>query len=247
MVRENKHKYSINHNFFDIIDSEEKAYILGLWFADGSLHKNRYGVCAIELQEEDGYILDKIKNIIEYTGPFYFRKPRYNNKSTITLSFTSHNIYNNLIKLGCTPNKSLILKFPDNGIIPDLLLRHFIRGFFDGNGCIGYIIRKYNYHQIYFSVCSTTAFLDKLYNIFTEKFYYCGYIANKTTKNIGELRYGGKDIIIKILDWLYQDSSIYLLRKYNKYVYLKQHLQYNITDITTNSLVPSMQQDLSRP
>ena len=37
---------------------------------------------------------------------------------------------------GCVPNKSLTLTFPSKDIVPSNLLRHFIRGYVDGDGCI---------------------------------------------------------------------------------------------------------------
>lgn len=43
-----------------------------------------------------------------------------------------------LCELGCIPNKSLILKFPDENLVPKNLIKHFIRGYFDGDGCISY-------------------------------------------------------------------------------------------------------------
>ena len=51
-------------------------------------------------------------------------------------------MFNDLIKQGCVPNKSLILTFPNKHQVPENLINHFIRGYFDGDGSINYGIRE---------------------------------------------------------------------------------------------------------
>lgn len=60
-----KRKYIINDNFFENINSEEKAYILGFIYADGNLHKNEFAI-SLELAKKDSKTLNKIKNLFEY-------------------------------------------------------------------------------------------------------------------------------------------------------------------------------------
>ena len=52
-----------NESFFEFIDSYEKAYILGLIMTDGNIIKN-YNGFEIQLTKEDGYILEKISDLI---------------------------------------------------------------------------------------------------------------------------------------------------------------------------------------
>ena len=52
-------KYTINENYFDSIDTPNKAYILGLLFSDGCNYPPQHRV-KLELQEKDKDILDKI-------------------------------------------------------------------------------------------------------------------------------------------------------------------------------------------
>ena len=59
--------HTFNYNYFDSIDTEEKAYFLGLLWADGFCDKNT-GNIIISLQEEDGYILEKFKDVVEFSG-----------------------------------------------------------------------------------------------------------------------------------------------------------------------------------
>lgn len=71
--------------------------------------------------------------------------PRLDSKlNRARLTITNKKIAKDLIKCGCIPNKSLVLKFPDERIFASKdLIRHFIRGYFDGDGCISYLETKY--------------------------------------------------------------------------------------------------------
>jgi len=139
-------KYSANHNYFNTIDTANKAYFLGFLYADGCIlnHNKSCNLCiSISLTVTDGYILEKFKKELEFTGEVRLKPcSQHNYKSTWIkrdqkiLSVTSGKLCDDLIKLGCVPCKSLILKFPTNDQVPKNLMRHFIRGLFDGDGCI---------------------------------------------------------------------------------------------------------------
>jgi intein-encoded DNA endonuclease-like protein len=70
-----------------------------------------------------------------------------------------------LINLGCVPNKSLILKFPTEEQVPEKFLSHFIRGFFDGDGSV----TKNKIHAVDISFCSVETFLIPLSNFLKSK------------------------------------------------------------------------------
>src|SRR5574343_1528145 len=131
-------KYEINEYFFDIIDSEEKAYVLGFIYADGNLTRNQLEIC---IQEGDKDILEKISKLIYPKGkPLGYRPSRdtkfnditYSCKPQYRLTIINEKIKNSITKLGVTPNKSLNITFPKN--IEKKFHRHFIRGYFDGDG-----------------------------------------------------------------------------------------------------------------
>lgn len=119
-----------------------------------------------------------------------------------------------LISNGCTPQKSLVLKFPDKSIIEDSLIRHFIRGYFDGDGCI--YTNSNNKISINFTGTSdmllgiSDFLLQNNIMKTTVKLYDCG--------KAKEMFIYGIDNIKDILDYLYKDCTIYLERKYNKYI-----------------------------
>ena len=132
--------YYINENYFDNIDTQNKAYVLGFLYADGNVGKNKYRI-QLSLQEGDKEILEKIKADMEYTAELSFRNFRqYNEKYNIQtqnqycLSITCKHMWEALGNLGVIPNKTHVLKYPD--FLQDEYHKHFIRGVLDGDGCI---------------------------------------------------------------------------------------------------------------
>lgn len=129
--KENKkiRKYKVNDNFFKKW-SHNMAYVFGLWFADGSIIKTKKSntyIFNITQHQKDKYLLDNIAKIIESTYPVY------KNRSCCFLQINSKTIVKDIIKLGGKYRKSLDCNFPH---IPKKYLPDFIRGLFDGDGCI---------------------------------------------------------------------------------------------------------------
>lgn len=204
-------KYQINEDFFDNIDSEEKAYFLGFLFADGAVSNNLYNV-RLTLKDNDYEIIKKLEKCIykDLTVDHVIvrKSKQLENKYYASLDINSLHLVKSLVKLGCTPTKSLTLKFPQ---IDPLLYSHFIRGYFDGDGNI-------NCKSRVFVVTSTQDFCQNALTI----------IKNATGvnlhiykyKNVYRLTSHGRNQITKILKYLYSDSSIYLERKYKIYLNL---------------------------
>lgn len=119
-----------NENYFEKIDSKDKAYFLGLLYADGNIYKMRNRI-QITLQNEDLYILENFKKYLNSSAKLYLDKEKYSK-----LILDSEKMTTDLIKLGCFPNKSLTLKFPTEEQVPNNLMNHFIRGVFDGDGSV---------------------------------------------------------------------------------------------------------------
>jgi transposase len=214
-----KHK-TVKEDYFDIIDTQEKAYFLGLMFADGcnSIGDDSASTASINLQEGDKEILEKFSKAIFGEVILTFRDLSKNDrKNQYRLRIHNHRICKQLEKLGCIPVKSLTLEWPKWLIDPDLQ-RHFIRGYFDGDGTI--YCRK-NTHYYGFGIMSTPDFcinVDRVVNEHIQiNFTYETCDNNITT----DISVGGNRQILKILNWLYKDATIYLERKYQKYLELK--------------------------
>jgi hypothetical protein len=132
-------KYKFDEEYFKEIDTSNKAYFLGLIYADGCVYPLKNSL-AIKLTKEDEYILEEFKKDIKSTKPLYQRKSElikgtsYIGKAQSKIELNSKILIEDLRKLGVVQNKSLILTFPDH--IPDKFMHDFIRGYFDGDGCI---------------------------------------------------------------------------------------------------------------
>lgn len=137
-------QYTLNDKYFKKIDSEDKAYFLGLLYADGCMSSTSNAV-QLALQEEDSYIMEEFKEYINSDKPLGFIKSseilgfqnlhkKYYRKNQSILIINSSRIKEQLLNLGLTPNKSLTVTFPS--FLSAEMLLHFVRGYFDGDGCI---------------------------------------------------------------------------------------------------------------
>jgi intein-encoded DNA endonuclease-like protein len=211
---ESHKKYTINDNIFDNIDTQEKAYILGLFYADG--YNNEKGAAHITLQYKDKQILEDIRKYIGSNKPLRFIQIE-KEQDMCSLNIENKYISNKLAELGCVQCKSLILKFPTEEQVPSHLHNHFIRGYFDGDGCISYS-SKYNVYT--FALEGNKYFTLKAQEILMKE---CFLNKTKIIKKLinrqssVSLKYGGKFQIQKIMDYLYKDATIFLNRKYEKF------------------------------
>jgi len=124
-------KYFFDQRFFNVIDSEFKAYWLGFIIADGSVRlSNLRGDVRITVHNKDADHLIGFSNLIKYTGKLY----KHPTELSTTISLYSRLMANDLIRLGVIPNKTGKECFPEIDVD---LLRHLVRGIFDGDGTIG--------------------------------------------------------------------------------------------------------------
>lgn len=197
-----------NEKTFDKIDTEEKAYWLGFIFADGYITTNekRFG---ITLQARDVGHLHKFNRFMECKD----NNVNYHPKNTpekiydlYTWTIRNDHLWESLNSLGCVPNKSLILKFPDKKIFSDeSLIRHFIRGYFDGDGCVCFT----NKSKL-IGLLGTKEFLEEVVKYLPGNLKINFY--RNQTYQIGTTTHKAVDV----LHYLYDDSTIYLNRKYEK-------------------------------
>lgn len=207
--------YTVDEHYFDIIDTQEKAYILGLLYADG-YHNKQKNTISITLQEEDKHILDEINLLIQNTHPLIFvnnKKYKESWKNCYKLLITNSHMSCVLEKYGLLQNKSLILKFPD--WLDKSLQRHFIRGYFDGDGHISKQQYKYN-----MSIVGTQDFCDGISTIIEKELQLFPhlYISSLEEKSTRTLMLTRKNDCKMFFDWIYEDASLFLKRKYDVYL-----------------------------
>ena len=205
-------KSHVNDHIFDVIDTEEKAYWLGFLYADGNVHHHHESwVIELSLQESDLNHLKKFASFISYE-----EAPKYRLKTkAYRVMFGSRIMAEQLISKGCIERKSLILKFPTYDIVPKNLMRHFIRGYFDGDGCIT-LRHNISKEVPVASLLGTKEFLsDLLVEIVKEsKVIKKEHDNDSNTYNIRFKTEEG----FRFLDYMYKDANIYLQRKYNRYL-----------------------------
>lgn len=207
------HLYSFNDSFFEKIDTEEKAYWLGMLVADGNISdfgRKSYTIRLL-LKESDIYHVQKFADALELK-----KQVRIDKEGRGSIAIHSKKMFFDLMNHGVTPNKTGYEIFPD---LDDPLMPHFIRGFFDGDGTIyernqnG--SRKRSMCAIGF-VCMNKKFMDDLLlhlektcNVSIKNHY-------KESKNVYECKTEAINSCVRIINYIYENATIYLNRKYEK-------------------------------
>jgi len=189
-----------NEHFFETIDSENKAYWLGFIMADGCVSLTYKPKLVIKIAHKDYCHLQKWHKALESCHNINVFE------SGIQSQHYSEKMCNDLIKLGCTPRKSNTLCFPK---INENLLNHFVRGYFDGDGCASLRTHQKT-PQLRISFAGTPKFLSELKNILE--------IDNKlqpigNNKIARSLDVCGNKKAKQIADWMYKNATIFLERK----------------------------------
>jgi hypothetical protein len=202
-----RRKYKVNHDFFKKW-SYDMAYILGFWFADGWIRNNRFGIIQ---HKKDKYLLEQILKTMQSDNILH--KNRSSNCYSIEIN--SIEIVKDIKKLGGKERKSLDVKFPK---IPTKYLPDFIRGLWDGDGCISYskTVGKECYKSSY--VCGSKDFVDTMFALLKMKIYGLNGIIYKNNRGIFTIMFGKNDTI-RLRDYIYGKgkSNIKLLRKFDKF------------------------------
>jgi intein/homing endonuclease len=205
--------YTCNYSFFDNIDNEVKAYFLGLFYADG-YNNEKLGAISIGFAEKDSELLYKFKEAIESNHPISLRKKDETNRQPFhSLTINNRPLSEALAKQGCTQAKTHVLdKLPE---MEESLLRHFIRGYFDGDGSVWHSLVGSG-NKVNLSFTGNKPFLLNVQEILVKELGIGSptiYIRHKDRGNeIGDLRYA-LEPAYKVLEWLYNDCQYYSERK----------------------------------
>lgn len=233
-IERNGSSSNFNWDFFHSIDTEEKAYWLGFLFADGYVSSKTNSV-GLNVSLKDINHLKKYNQALNFSKGLnvtethqFGNKDIHTNKNGETMYMVSTVITNkdlkqDLINCGCVPNKSLILEFPNESIFIESekytkkqLILHFIRGYFDGDGTLGlYQHSKTNSNKKESLIfVGTKSFLEKV-----QEYLGKGFLMQKPNcnENTYRLSYSTKKAYTAA-KLMYNNSSIYLERKYNIYL-----------------------------
>lgn len=221
-----KNKYVINNeSYFDCIDTEFKAYILGFICADGYVGVHDDFCIVLSDNCIDNYnILELFKNELntDLTIQHRHAKDGYGN---YTFKFSNTHIVNRLIELGITHNKLKTRTSIPN--MPYYLIQHFIRGLFDGDGSIcKYWDNTDNRERIELSFLGNPKLLLQVTEIIERE---CGtqifsYKNVRQIENLYRISSRGLKKISLVKDYLYGNANYYLNYKHERFYMYTQSL-----------------------
>ena len=217
----------IRHDIFSKIETELQAYLLGFYAADGNINEKRK-TFRIHLQKQDSELVYLYKDIISpdartFTVDEHKTTGRngkeINAHESFGVDITSAKLCTDLVNLGIGYNKSYSdLHIPE---MSNNLIRHFIRGYFDGDGCITVWLSKEKGKSDRvrgkFDICAKSA---SILNEFIKFFATHDIKINLNylkRDDMYRISTSSKKELEKIYNILYKDSNFYLSRKFNKF------------------------------
>lgn len=221
----------LNEHYFDVIDTEKKAYFLGLIITDGCIFSkgSKQPLISLTLQEQDKYILEDFKNEIHSNKAL-----TYDGRGCANINISSTTMVESLRKYGLHERKSLCTIFPK---IPNELYCHLIRGILDGDGSVSFYARhNRKAHVKAIRFCQgNELFLKDLVDCLYEN---CGATKINTYQEkdaLWSIAYRKNDSMVKIIRYLYTDATIYLTRKKHICDLIYNEItKYGNTEITIN-------------
>lgn len=220
-----RQKYTINENYFDVLDTAEKCYYFGLLMADGYLNEKN-NTLTLSLQERDRHIIESFNEAIGSNRPidimkFSEKNPNWSDQAVLRI--TNKHLKESLVKNGLRSNKSLTLEFPVD-VVPEEYYPAFLLGYSDGDGHYSSNSKDKRINfiaNVWFCEFVKKYIKDKL--DINSSIMYCHGETDKPTRTF---QIAGNNQIKKYLDWLYDNCDVHLNRKYD--IYLK--LYCNNTD-----------------
>lgn len=203
-------KMAIDENFFDNIDSQDKAYILGFLYADGTNYigykKQEYAI-SLKLQYSDINILERMREKLKMERKIRKYDRKSDGRSYACLEIKNKHMSLQLNELGVFPNKTFITKFPN--YLRDDLVPHFLRGLMDGDGCIAKNLKTISFAGSHEMMCGVVQQFEK----------YLGFTAHivkiKRSPGISSVAVAKMEYKVKLIEWLYKDADLKLERKYD--------------------------------
>jgi len=215
-------RYYVNHNYFDIIDTEEKAYWLGFLYADGYIRERKSGnSLEMKLSIKDKHHLERFRESIESNHKIVdgFNTVKYkggvSSSHMSSLAIYSQQLVKSIKTQGFHSRKTFTIEQPK---INDSLMNHFVRGYFDGDGTFRFVEKKHNTTGI---ACASESFR--------------GFLIEELLKNDIKVNYyGGISLLIqnkidnnKFYNYIYNNATVYLERKKEIYERFREYYKYN--------------------
>lgn len=192
-------------DYFEQINSYDKAYFLGFLITDGNVIGNSV---RLSLHPKDAYILKVFKDKTKNSNSLYYRK----DKPEVSLSVKNQKWVNDLSNFGVIPNKTSTVYLPQ---LEEKYMPHLIRGMIDGDGWI-----SYKSHQIGF--CGNHQTVTQLRDYLVDKLGVYQIKILHTNISLWQISWASKKDIEKIGQYLYKDAKdCFLNRKYQNFLQIQ--------------------------
>ena len=209
-AKKKKIKLELNHDFFEVIDTEEKAYWLGFLMADGNVYDrgNNYTI-SLKLQTKDRDSVIAFREALETNATLEeFEGTRKGAKTYSTsLRVNSLKMAEDLARYGVVPRKSRKERISEN--IPEELKHHFIRGYFDGDGHIS---------KGSLNIATSHFMYEQTKEIFVKIGLPLDSIKRRSHPKVEVINVYRQKEIPKIAEYMYKDATIYMERKRNVFI-----------------------------
>lgn len=211
IARNNKYQnINLDENYFEQIDTKDKAYFLGFMLADGnvSLKEN---IIQLSLSSKDEEILKIFKQVTGNTNKIIERKNARHDEKTFALR--SYKWKKDLAQYGVIPQKTAVCQMP---MLSKELMPHLIRGMIDGDGWISAKSKQIGF-------CGNEKTVTQLHNYLVENLNIYNVKIIQSQNNLWQVTWASKKDIEKIGNYIYQNKDIYFLtRKYNNFLQIIQ-------------------------
>lgn len=196
--------YKLNPNMFDKIDNEGAAYWYGFLYADGSISRRSLNIA---LQPKDYDHLQKLKEFMQSESPISITHSTLGEKTYqgVRISFTDRHLISKLTDLGIVAYRP----YPERikTFVPDEFLNHWLRGFFDGDGCACKIqfvsfVGSFRLIEWIRNILAINANINPLLRL-----------RPHTKSNVRYLTISGRLQALKVADYLYKNATIFMDRK----------------------------------
>lgn len=209
--------YNINDYYFDNIDTQDKAYMLGFFYADAynisSYDKHLY-VISLLLQPKDKYILERMRDNMGMEREVKTIINSTNKKPYVKIDIMNKHMVLRLDELGIVRNKTRKTTFPF--FLSKELYSHFVRGLLDGDGCIVNSLNRV-------TMVGSKQLMNDLANVIEEHVGFKQCVGEyKISPGICYMHISARWKIEAFLDWVYKDADMKLLRKYELYLKIKE-------------------------
>jgi hypothetical protein len=190
------------------IDTQEKAYLLGILGADGCMkQRGKYYCLSFGLTYSDREHVQRVAQIIsdKIKTHDYSYKGRKNKMTYFEIG--NRQLCLDLISRGIVPRKSSNLKPP---VLPKTLVSHYVRGYFDGDGSV-----FFQGSRVYANCVGAIDIMEFINYNFQEFYPNRANVTWSGNGSLYHLKLSGKTAIA-FLNYIYRGATIYLDRKYNK-------------------------------